>query len=332
MWLPGLTRADGGRWPWRLGPERPRSGPEPLARQPVTYVADQGPEVAQRVQGCWLEPRVPLPQGPPAPRVEMQELVPEPHPGQPLGTVDGLADLERLSQFSRSLPPPAPFIQPVTLTACLCWAWWRGAPRREDSRLGGQTGASSSGLGRGRGPGVGRGRLAVDGAGGSSCAQWVGPGVPVQQPPDLRLLRRVKSPIWGQEGPPWLQEASGRLALHVRGQQCASQVRLGPEHGGVSSAGEPPDTPCPMVPPPGSRTHPLLPLGGGRVGGAAGPLGCLWVPDIEGLRSFLSKHPRAAHLGVTLTRGAHREAWEGPGRSSGLPRAPRMGRAKTRGA
>ena len=182
------------------------------------------------------------------------------------------------------------------------------------------------------GPGVGKGRASVDGTGGSSCAQWVGPGVPVQQPPDLGLPRRVKGPIWGQEGPPWLQEASGRLALHVRGQQCASQVRLGLGHGGVSSAGGPPDTPCPLVPPPGSRTHPLLPLGGGRVGGAAGPLDCLWVPNIEGLRSFLSKHLRAAHLGVTLTRGAHREAWKGPGRSSGLPRAPGMGQAKTRGA
>lgn len=99
------------------------------------------------------------------------------------------------------------------------------------------------------GPGVGKGRPAVDGAGGSSCAQWVGPGVPVQQPPDLGLPRRVKGPIWGQEGRPWLQEASGRLALHVRGQQCGSQVRLGPGHGGVSSAGGPPDTPCPLVPP-----------------------------------------------------------------------------------
>lgn len=74
VWLPGLTGTDGGRRPLRLGPKRPRSRPEPLVWPPVTSVADQGPKVAQRVQGCWLEPRVPLPQGPPAPHVETQEL------------------------------------------------------------------------------------------------------------------------------------------------------------------------------------------------------------------------------------------------------------------
>ena len=123
----------------------------------MTCVADRGPKVAQRVQGRWLEPKVPLPQSPPAPCVETQELVPEPHPGQPPGTADGLADLERLSQFSRSLPAQAPFMQPVTLTACPCWAWRRGAPRCEDSRLRGQTGTPSSGLGRGQQPWWGEG-------------------------------------------------------------------------------------------------------------------------------------------------------------------------------
>ena len=93
--------------------------------------------------------------------------------------------------------------------------------------------------------------------GGPSCTQWVGPGVPVQQSPDHRLPRRVNGPIWGQEGPLWLQEATGRLSLHVRGQQSASQVRLGPGHGGVSFVGG--ATRLPLSPGPSPRPLPPAP-------------------------------------------------------------------------
>lgn len=158
-------------------------------------------------------------------------------------------------------------------------------------------------------PGGGKGCPAADGAGRSSCAQWGGPGVPVQQPPDHGLPRRVNSPILGHEGLLWLQEATWRLALHVQGQQRATQVRLGPGHRGVSSAGG--ATRLPLSSGPSPRPLPPAPgltppsSEGSRVGGAAGPPVCLWVPDVEEPRSFLSKHPWASRFGVTLTRAAH---------------------------